>query len=710
MRKNNQRLHELDSLAKLERFKIKELETQLDKTERVLAKIYLQYANNPPKKVTVSEDQRLNATIAEANIELQYSISNLQHQMDSLKSIPTNTIMPNDYDTYLNNKTIKSKKQNSDLQKQFDIQSQYLQQLEIKYSIEKENNAQLKKTLNGYSLKLELMDNEKNKSISEIQKTLQIKSTENDSLVKTILTQKNELEQIKLNENLSKKIVNNDSKKTLKEKEKIAQLTTELESSKNKNKELISSQEKQNEELYKLKKTVSEKDEAIRLIQMSNNSLKNDLLIKSNDIKELSENKSKSSNSVKSAQIIVDELNKKNELLENQLSTLKTKQTQLENDNKKNESLVSTLQVKNDEFIKTNELLENQLNTLKTKQTQLEADNKKNESLVSTLQVKNDELIKKNELQENQLNTLKTKQIHLDDDYKKNESLVSTLQVQNNEFIKKIDNQNQQILELRKEASKSSNKINKSEYQDSLVVKNNRINELQLRFTEFQQQTQNNEVELKNKISDLETKLNVLNTKNEKLTKSNAELQKSLIPIAYNDTLKNTKPEVVYKKSTLEKNKPKTTANIPSINKTENSRSSSTLKDGLFLKLQKTISDIHQPGMLVVKEDQYVIIVLPQSYLYLSETAALTPEGASLIQKISNIIQPIKSKQLDIIAFNDKNQISDEFNLNRANTIGKLLVVFGTPATTLNYGSRSYQEGVDVKNYKKGMEILIKVE
>ena len=79
-----QKCRSLDSLRKAEAAEKLHISRQLDKTERVLAQLYLQLPGLSPKNLKDNTNQNLNADIAQQNMMLVLDTTRLRRENDSI--------------------------------------------------------------------------------------------------------------------------------------------------------------------------------------------------------------------------------------------------------------------------------------------------------------------------------------------------------------------------------------------------------------------------------------------------------------------------------------------------------------------------------------------------------------------------------------------------------------------------------------------------
>ncbi|MCC6815191.1 MAG: hypothetical protein IT267_02125 [Saprospiraceae bacterium] len=172
-----------DSLYSTELNTNRFLRDQLDKTETVLAKIYLQYSTQIPRHLENIENYKLNSVVAEENLNLQIQLAQKVKEIDSLNLIKS-------YVPPVENVSNKKSKNNFD-------QQFYIHQLEKNLKTENLKNQQLLKDLNSYSLRLEIIDNERLKEVKSIQSQLEKARFTKDSLVLELANNEKKLDSLK---------------------------------------------------------------------------------------------------------------------------------------------------------------------------------------------------------------------------------------------------------------------------------------------------------------------------------------------------------------------------------------------------------------------------------------------------------------------------------------------------------------------------------
>lgn len=633
-----QKCRSLDSLRKAEAAEKLHISRQLDKTERVLAQLYLQLPGLSPKNLKDNTNQNLNADIAQQNMMLVLDTTRLRRENDSLrkqieKSTETNVVSSN----------TKTKVTGT---KSFDSQKKYIEQLEATNKAETEKNNQLQRSLNAYSLKLEIMDNER---IHEINHARQENARKTDSLQHIIadLQLVNEQYRTSLVTLKDKPTPVKDDKKA--QKEEVKKLNLLLDRMRDENKMLSESNQQLTTQSNQLKR--------------ENEGLNNKIQTLTHESEEIRKNVILDSNTYSEKAIALDQTLKLNQL----------RMKELEN---------STLSTQSE-----NKTLREQINLLNNKASEYEKNNQVKENREVQLKEEISKLKEQNVLTENKLQTLSEEK----------KELMTRIEEQNQVIVR----QQEQMLDLSKKASKNKNADNLTIIIDSLRNRNTIINQLQKQIDSVRQINTEKSASYQTlllakdqQISTLELQKSRLEANVNELNKRNAVLEQDRIA-ANPDNQKTSKKEVEKEKKQLPE-KDKTTSNLTD--------------DRLFTRVRELISEVKWPGIAVVKTEKKITLTVPQSAMFLNETPALTSGGATLIQKLSNITHPFGSRKIDIISFSDPGQEEDELNLKRSNTIGKLMIAYGLPAAALNYGTRSYHSEIDSKIFSKGTEIIIRTE
>ncbi|HMW38873.1 MAG: hypothetical protein K1X68_00205 [Saprospiraceae bacterium] len=633
-----QKCRNLDSLRKVEAAEKLHISRQLDKTERVLAQLYLQLPGLSPKNLKESTSQNLNADIAQQNIMLVIDTTRLRRENDSLrKQIEKST------ETTVVSSNTKTKVTGT---KSFDSQKKYIEQLEASNKAETDKNNQLQRSLNAYSLKLEIMDNER---IHAINNARQENARKTDSLEHVIadLQLANEQYRTSLVALKDKPTPVKDDKKS--QKEEVKRLNLLLDRMRDENKLLSESNKQLSTQSNQLKR--------------ENEGLNNKIQTLTHESEEI----------------------RKNVLLDSNTNTQKV--SALEQTLKLNQLRIKELENCTLSTQSENKTLREQINLLNSKATEYEKNNQAKENHEVQLKEEISKLREQNILTENKIQTLSEQK----------KELMSRIEEQNQVIVR----QQEQILDLSKKASKNKNTDNLTLIIDSLRNKNAMINQLQKQIdsirqinTEKSSSYQTLLLAKDQQISALELQKSTLEANVNALNKRNAVLEQDRIA-ANPDNQKTSKKEVEKEK------KPS-----PAKDKT----ASNLTDERLLTRVRELISEVKWPGITAVKTEKKIILTVPQSAMFLNETSALTSGGATLIQKLSNITHPLGSRKIDIISFSDPGQEEDELNLKRSNTIGKLMIAYGLPAASLNFGTRSYHSETDTKLFSKGTEIIISTE
>ena len=530
--------------------------------------------------------------------------------------------------------------------KSFDSQKKYIEQLEATNKAETDKNNQLQRSLNAYSLKLEIMDNER---IHEINHARQENARKTDSLQHIIadLQLANEQYRTSLVTLKDKPTPVKDDKKA--QKEEVKKLNLLLDRMRDENKMLSESNQQLTTQSNQLKR--------------ENEGLNNKIQTLTHESEEIRKNVILDSNTYSEKAIALDQTLKLNQL----------RMKELEN---------STLSTQSE-----NKTLREQINLLNNKASEYEKNNQVKENREVQLKEEISKLKEQNVLTENKLQTLSEEK----------KELMTRIEEQNQVIVR----QQEQMLDLSKKASKNKNADNLTIIIDSLRNRNAIINQLQKQIDSVRQINTEKSASYQTlllakdqQISTLELQKSRLEANVNELNKRNAVLEQDRIA-ANPDNQKTSKKEVEKEKKQLPE-KDKTTSNLTD--------------DRLFTRVRELISEVKWPGIAVVKTEKKITLTVPQSAMFLNETPALTSGGATLIQKLSNITHPFGSRKIDIISFSDPGQEEDELNLKRSNTIGKLMIAYGLPAAALNYGTRSYHSEIDSKIFSKGTEIIIRTE
>ncbi len=639
LRLQNQLLSKNDSLQKNEDLKLKEISKQLDKTERVLAQIYLQYSNNTPRKLLSGDTMNLNAAVAEENLLLALDKERLEKEIDSLMRLmatPTTADNPTNIST--------NKKSTTELQKTLEYQNKYIGTLQSKYNKEVEKNSQLSKTLNGFTLKLEIMDNERIKQVSELTQLIKAHKKNIDSL-NTIVAQQNSSLVKYAN-------IEAEQKKKVSERD-LADLNT--------------LKDKLNRELELTKKLQTELSEL-------NNTLKD----KNSKVNQLEEKANSNSKLVSDNQKIKSE----NTQLKNQISKLELDQTNIVNENNKLKSQQKLNDNSTYKELRAN--LENATSEILDYKNKIELLNIENSKFKSQISTTNKEI----------------------------EDLNSKI----SELNKNAENQANQILELSKLASQSNSSIKHQSLSDSLVAKNQKIQELNAQILALKDKSVQEKINNTRLIENLNDTAQLLRQRIFQQFKEISELKEKINQINSQEQDYANKPGVKTRnnvdsiRNTLPPTKPAKSSSVPIENNKVKS-SEITGQTEVFKKFQNLILNLKCPGASVNIENQNILVHLPQQYMFFEESSALSTQGADLINKLSSLLRNTKYKSLDLIAFSKiQTAEHDELVNRRTLTIGKLLNAYGIPPTKLNYGLRLHNETIDQKEFSEGIELLLNID
>lgn len=639
LRLQNQLLSKNDSLQKNEDLNLKEISKQLDKTERVLAQIYLQYSNNTPRKLLSGDTMNLNAAVAEENLLLALDKERLEKEIDSLMRLmatPTTADNPTNIST--------NKKSTTELQKTLEYQNKYIGTLQSKYNKEVEKNSQLSKTLNGFTLKLEIMDNERIKQVSELTQLIKAYKKNIDSL-NTIVAQQNSSLVKYAN-------IEAEQKKKVSERD-LADLNT-------------------------LKDKLNRESELTKKLQTELSELNNTLKDKNSKINQLEEKANSNSKLVSDNQKIKSE----NTQLKNQISKLELDQTNIVNENNKLKSQQKLNDNSTYKELRAN--LENATSEILDYKNKIELLNIENSKFKSQISTTNKEI----------------------------EDLNSKI----SELNKNAENQANQILELSKLASQSNSSIKHQSLSDSLVAKNQKIQELNAQILALKDKSVQEKINNTRLIENLNDTTQLLRQRIFQQFKEISELKEKINQIISKEQDYANKPGVKTRnnvdsiRNTLPPTKPAKSSSVPIENNKVKS-SEITGQTEVFKKFQNLILNLKCPGASVNIENQNILVHLPQQYMFFEESSALSTQGADLINKLSSLLRNTKYKSLDLIAFS-KIQTSehDELVNRRTLTIGKLLNAYGIPPTKLNYGLRLHNETIDQKEFSEGIELLLNID
>ncbi len=641
-----------DSTIHLELQKSRELSARLDKTEKVLASIYLQYGQNLPRKLNESgESSNLNALILEENLDLKTKNLQLSKTIDSLSQVKKNTIYVDSPSESIKN----SKKTKNQVDQQ-----NYISQLEKNLQTEQTKNSRYQKELNAYSLRLEIIDNERLKEVREIKSKLNTAGLISDSLLR--LVRLNEARISELNQNQIPKEHEKLSPKDIKLKDELKQVELDLNETRNNLKIVNKENEKLNQKISELNKTQAKNQEQIRfneeLITSLNNKLQNSL-DRQDTNKDLN-NK-------------INDLTKLNHQLSNLLSSSKSE----------NEELIKQQNIAN-ELIKK---LAQEKNIMNSKLTN-KYDSSRNQLINENIRLKQLAIHNSNEIKKLETITIdqEKKLINLSEQINGlsisgNKSKKSTSRLEDSLLLK-----NQNIIELKNQIEKLKNFYESSilKLQDSLEASS--LNMKDISTTEQDPNIENNQIKSK-LISNIEPS-------GEPQNEISTAIQNQIVPL-------HDEPKVESRSS-----KPNEVVVESTINHSKNNKSE--INTEIVIKLEKLRTEIACPGLTVRKEDGYAIIAIPQSYVFLNTTLALKEEGSKFVMKVFNILNGSKKYQIDIIAYSEPETLTEDFRLNRTRTISKLFKALGTPQLNLNTGSRVYAPNVDSDQFKEGIELIIR--
>ncbi|MEP7196181.1 MAG: hypothetical protein ABI851_06645 [Saprospiraceae bacterium] len=663
--------HKLDSSRSNESKKQELLKTQLDKTEKVLAQIYLQYANNTPRQINETGQYNLNGEIAEENILLKKQIQNQTLALDSLKTQLTKNNVIENQNPILEVKPKVTKKTKTESTP--DNQNNLILQLQNNLQVEREKNKQLEKSLSAYSLKLEIMDNERLNEVKGLKNSIAANKQTIDSFQRGLSSRDIEITQLY--------------------KEKKEYVNLELTTKEIKTKDILKNKDLELEASHK--ELDNEKNNNTKLIS-ENNLLKTKNSNSETKIKELDKSNSELSTELKSKKEEILNLQDKNKI--QYLSELEKNKSELAQMHKDNLELDSKLIQKDKaiaELEKGNIELKQEKVNLKLEYKNLE--NKFNESNKNPSQVK----------------------------------VIADLRSKNTELNETIEKQNDQIFELSKKASKTNSKILNKEYLDSLSKKDNQILELSQKLVTIKNSSSQETKKLRDSILVIESKNKKLASKIEELNSKNSNLNTQILAANNSSEIKNKSikenkisetnnsnpSKSLEVQTTNEKdkvavnskaNKSQAKKTEPTISKTNKEVGFDEIKPETVSKIQKVLSEFEWPGMSIRNEKNQAIIVIPQNQVFNNETLALSNDGSQLLIKLFSQLNKIKSLQLDIIAYSNSNDKTEEFNLNRAKTISKLFKTLGISSESLNTGSRLYLKNIDVQNFSEGIEMIIR--
>ncbi len=108
------------------------------------------------------------------------------------------------------------------------------------------------------------------------------------------------------------------------------------------------------------------------------------------------------------------------------------------------------------------------------------------------------------------------------------------------------------------------------------------------------------------------------------------------------------------------------------------------------------------------------IIILPQSYIFGSESIAMSQQGTDLILKMCTLLRPFQNNlHIDILSFHTRltnPELSNEISIKRANTLNKVMNVSGIRSHIAENPFVTKQINRDRNIPGEGIEISIYVE
>lgn len=667
LQSGNKRSHELDSLLKVEQNKNIQLTTQLDKTERVLAAIYTQFSGNIPKKVSGAESEGIKAEIVQQNVELHNTIKELNGKIDSLLETK-NKITPPE----LNITPVKGDKKNSESAKTIETLKRYIQTLEANYNSEFEKNKQLNKSLNSYSLKLEIMDNERIKEIQDIQKSMSVQMLELDSLRKLTSTQTGIIAKL---ESKANKLKDSELKEPNKSKNDLREID-------NLNTKIAELQKK----LNKAQVTI---DSSFQIIE----NLTSEKIDSKSQLKSSQDSTITQKIEIKELQIKIDSLIRLNKNIVSQ---------NLNDDIKKRlESNVGELQKNNNQLNEEIASLKNKNEILLLRMQELEQlkdkNGKKEKSLVDSIKI--NQLMAQNSDLSKDISKLNEKISILESEISTNSDEKKSLNTQINLLNESVNDKNKQILALSKKASKSEPNKKIEILQDSLIRKENKIVDLMDQIGQhknlYEQQIKNYEKEIQQR----EDKIKILeNIKSSAPAENN--LNDSNIKVLSN---KSDGKSLNEEEINTRENQKISNAH----NEAKKKTSSQKNYDPLISKLESILKPYHMACASISKNEKGILIIIPQKEIYLDNTLALNDQGATLISKINAALIPWKIKHIEILGNLTLIGNTPEFAQNRAQTIGKLMIALGSNASTINYSTKAFQADLGSEKCTESIELQL---
>ncbi len=642
---------------------------QLEKTENVLIEFYMKYEGKSPATESIisksNESQwdtvqsEMNALLKENSI-LQDKITTYESELAELE---------NQLSNHENKQaTIKEKNKSIDLlTKQWDDAKLIQQKLKTESANKDIDINKLKKEV--ANLKAEHSD-------------IQNLSTQNQFLIDSLHS---EIQYLSIkNQSLSLQI--SDLNEKLEETGKIYR-------------------EKQNEELIKLQKEITDLNFKQHSLVNENRLLLDSLYMRTNELTTYQQSLEESKLLVTQHKIQLDEKSKKKDNSEQraQLEKLKSDLTLSE---KSLSALNDVIDSKNKNIVSLNKDIAN-----------------KNEEIAF--------LTSKLTLSESSQNA--TLENELAANKEENSKIEKQIQLIESEKETLIKNLNQ--LKDENEKYNSNNRL----LNDELVSKNNQIETLSLKLSEKSTQEenttqleplkdsisslQNETIRLKHVNKSLESELN----RNQNILSIRNTMIDSLkkVILVYNNKIKeNTSDEdaVNKLKSDLSKTKNeniKLRARVDSlkVSKTQSQSVSKPKIAGLsailIQKIKSFTNEYNSVGVTSFIENSGMNIILPQSYVFEGETIAMSQAGSELITKLSSILKPYPNLKLNLTGFgaNDANGLkSFENSFRRANTIYKLMSVSGINSNVLKLGSVLDNKHSNQKLPPSGVELTIHAE
>lgn len=658
-------MKENDSL-KLLAAELEVTKEQLTKTENVLIEFYLKYQGKPPDQEPKLSSQK------------EYQWDTVQSEMNALI------------------------KKNSELQDKIIAYEQELTELKNNLNAfdKKQMNIQEKnKTLDLLNKQLE----EANSNQKKLKTDSDNKEAEINKLKKEINTLKSKQAEYQLQSSESKFLVDSLHSEIQYLELKNKNLTFQISELDEKIEELGKSyREQKNNDLIALQKEITDLNINRHSLENMNQSLLDSLRIKNTELTLAQQTIDESRTLVNQLRLQLDEKSKKkNEAeLKSQIENLRSDlalsektlaalNDAIEAKNQKIESLIQDLNNKNDEITK-----------LKT--TFSNAEESKNNTLQWELKAKDDEIGKL----ENQVQSILSEKegLLMNADQLKTSSV--KLALENQALHDELTTKNNQIeilnLKLSEIPAQEKNTDKLKSLEDSIVsmrLENTRMQHVNRSLESEIKRNQNNLISGNATIDSLKKELLLIKNKSKEQSSDTSELK------YLRQELSNSRTENKVLRQKLD--------SVKSVKTRNQAVSKSSLPATMVQKIKSFSAEHASSGILQFEEEGKLYIILPQNYIFEGESFAMSQRGTDLIIKLCTILKSFPKQKLLLSGYGTYDATgfkSFENSFKRANTVYKLMSVYGINSNILKLESELNSSHIDQKLPPSGVEITVHAE